>query len=61
LTGAIADRAAIVAATAIALIELAAAGGYAAALAGPARTTVSSAAIALALGLLVGLLKVVVH
>ena len=60
--GAIPDRAAIVAATAIALMELAAAGGYAARDRGasPARTLVS-AVIALALGLLVVLLKVLVH
>jgi hypothetical protein len=59
---AIPDRAATVAATAIALVELAAAGGYAASHRGasPARTIVS-AAIALALGLLVVLLKVLVH
>jgi hypothetical protein len=51
-----------VAATAIALVELAAAGGYAALArgAGP-QGTVISAAIALALGLLVVLLKVLVH
>lgn len=56
------DRAATVAATAIGLVELAAAGGYAASHHGasPARTIVS-AAIALALGLLVVVLKVLVH
>ena len=56
------DRAALVAATAIALVELAAAGGYAASTrgAGP-HGTVISAAIALGLGLLVVLLKVLVH
>jgi hypothetical protein len=60
--GAIPDRAAIVAATAIALVELAAAGGYAARTRGAGlRGTVISAAIALALGLLVVLLKVLVH
>ncbi len=60
--GVIPDRAALVAATAIALVELAAAGGYAAVRhgAGP-RGTVASAAIALALGLVVVLLKVLVH
>ena len=60
--GAIPDRAAIVAATAVALVELAAAGAYAAVIHGarPPRVIVS-AAIALALGLLVVLLKVLVH
>lgn len=57
--GAIPDRAAIVAATAIALVELAAAGGYAAISRGASPPqTIVSAAIALALGLLVVLLKV---
>ena len=60
--GVIPDRAAIAAATVIALVELAAAGGYAAIRrgAGP-RGTVVSAAIALALGLVVVLLKVLLH
>jgi hypothetical protein len=60
--GAIPDRAATVAATAVALVELAAAGGYAAISRGasPPRVVVA-AAIALALGLLVVLLKVLVH
>ena len=60
--GAIPDRAAIVAATAVALVELAAAGAYAAVIRGarPPRVIVS-AAIALAIGLLVVLLKVLVH
>ena len=57
--GAIPDGTALAAATAIAPIELAAAGGYAAIRdgAGP-RGTIASAAIALALGLVVVLLKV---
>ena len=60
--GAISDRAATVAATAVALVEMAAAGGYAAVSRGgrPPQVIVS-AAIALALGLLVVLLKVLVH
>jgi hypothetical protein len=60
--GAIPDRAALVAAMAIALIELAAAGAYAAITRGASPPwTIVSAAIALALGLLVVLLKVLVH
>jgi hypothetical protein len=60
--GVIPDRAAIVAATAVALVELAAAGAYAAVISGgrPPRV-ILSAAVALALGLLVVLLKVLVH
>jgi hypothetical protein len=60
--GVISDRAALVGATAIGLIELAAAGGYAAMArgAGPGRTVIS-AAISLALGLMVVLLKVLLH
>ena len=60
--GLIPDRAALVAATVVALVELAAAGGYAAIRggAGP-RGTVVSAAIALALGLVVVLLKILLH
>lgn len=60
--GAIPDRAAIVAATAVGLVELAAAGAYAAVIRGgkPPRVIVS-AATALALGLLIVLLKVLVH
>jgi hypothetical protein len=60
--GVIPDRAAFIAATVIALVELAAAGGYAARTRGAGlRSTAMSAAIALALGLLVVLLKVLVH
>lgn len=60
--GVIPDRAALAAATVIALVELAAAGGYAAIRHGVgARGTVGSAVIALALGLVVVLLKVLVH
>ena len=60
--GVMPDRAALVAATAIALVELAAAGGDAAIRRGTGpRGTVISAAIALALGLVVVLLKVLVH
>ena len=60
--GVIPDRAALTAATVIALVELAAAGGYAAIRHGAgARGTVVSAAIALSLGLVVVLLKVLVH
>ena len=56
------DRAALTAATVIALVELAAAGGYAAITLGVGRRgIVASAAIALALGLVVVLLKVLVH
>ena len=60
--GVIPDRAAITAATIIALVELAAAGAYAAIRrgAGP-RGTVASAAIALALGLVIVLLKALLH
>jgi hypothetical protein len=60
--GVIPDRAALTGATAVALVELAGAGGYAAATraAGP-RGIVVSAAVALALGLVVVLLKVLVH
>jgi hypothetical protein len=60
--GVIPDRTALVAATAVGLFELAAAGGYAAVTrgAGPLGTVIS-AAIALALGLVVVLLKVLVH
>lgn len=60
--GVLPDRAAFVAATAIALVELAAAGGYAAIKrgAGPAGTAVSGM-IALGLGLVIVSLKVVVH
>lgn len=60
--GAIPDRSALVAATVISLAELTAAGGYAAVRrgAGPL-TTISSAAIALALGAVVVLLKTLVH
>ena len=61
-TGVIPDRAALTAATVIALAELAAAGGYAAIRHGiGARGTVVSAIIALTLGLVVVLLKVLVH
>jgi hypothetical protein len=60
--GVIPDRAALVAATVIALVELAAAGGYAAIRHGAnARKTVVSAFLALALGLLLVLLKALVH
>lgn len=60
--GIIPDRAALAAATVIALVELAAAGGYAAIRHGAgARGTVVSAIIALGLGLVVVLLKVLVH
>jgi hypothetical protein len=60
--GLIPDRAALVTATVIGLVELAAAGGYAAIARGAGwRATVASAAIALALGLVVVLLKVLVH
>lgn len=60
--GIIPDRAALAAATVIALVELAAAGGYAAIRHGAgARGTVVSAIIALGLGLGVVLLKVLVH
>ncbi len=60
--GVIPDRVALVVATVIALLELTAAGGYAAITRGAgARGTVVSAAIALLLGLLVVLLKVLVH
>ena len=60
--GVIPDRAALTAATVIALVELAAAGSYAAIRHGAgARGTVVSAAIALSLGLVVVLLKVLVH
>ena len=56
------DRAALTAATVIALVELAAAGGYAAITHGVGRRgIVASAAVALALGLVVVLLKVLVH
>jgi hypothetical protein len=60
--GIIPDETALVAATVIALVELAAAGGYAAVRqgAGPLGTIVS-AAIALALGTVVVLLKALVH
>ena len=60
--GVIPDRAALVVATALALVELAATGAYAAINqgAGPAGTFVS-AMIALALGLLIVLLKVLIH
>ena len=60
--GVIPDRVALAAATAIALVELAAAGGYAAITRGSGpRGTILSAAIALGLGLLIVLLKVLVH
>jgi hypothetical protein len=60
--GAIPDRAAIVVATAVALFELAAAGAYAAVIHGARRPRVIvSAALALALGLLIVLLKILVH
>jgi hypothetical protein len=56
------DRAALTAATVIALVELAATGGYAAITHGVGlRGIVASAAVALALGLVVVLLKVLVH
>jgi hypothetical protein len=60
--GVIPDRAALVLATALALLELAAAGAYAAINqgAGPAGT-LTSAVIALALGLSIVLLKVLIH
>jgi hypothetical protein len=60
--GIIPDRHALVAATVVALVELAAAGGYAAIRrgAGPAGT-LGSAAIALALGLAVVLLNALLH
>jgi hypothetical protein len=60
--GVIPDRTALVAATVLALVELAAVGGYAAIRhgAGP-RGTILSAAIALALGLALVLLKGLVH
>jgi hypothetical protein len=60
--GVIPDRAALVAANVLALMELAAAGGYAAINngAGPAGALVS-AAIALTLGLAIVLLKVLIH
>jgi hypothetical protein len=60
--GVIPDRAALVVATALALVELAATGAYAAVTrgAGPARTF-ASAMIAVALGLLIVLLKVLIH
>ena len=60
--GVVPDHAALVAATVIALVELAAAGGYAAITrgAGPGATVIS-AAIAVVLGLVVVLLKVLVH
>jgi hypothetical protein len=60
--GAIPDRGALVAAMAVALIELAAAGAYVAVTRGAsAPRTIVSAAIALALGLVVVLLEVLVH
>jgi hypothetical protein len=60
--GVVPDHAAVVAATVMALVELAAAGGYAAMAHGASRReTLVSAAIALALGLLVVSLKVIVH
>jgi hypothetical protein len=60
--GVISDRSALVAATIIALVELTAAGGYAAVRhgAGPLGATLS-AAIALALGAAIVLLKALVH
>jgi hypothetical protein len=60
--GVISDRSALVAATVIALVELTAAGGYAAVRqgAGPLGT-IFSAVIALALGAVVVLLKALVH
>lgn len=60
--GVIPDRAALVMATALALLELAATGAYAAINqgAGPAGT-LASAVIALALGLSIVLLKVLIH
>jgi hypothetical protein len=60
--GVVPDRAALVAATAIALVELAAAGGYAAVTrgAGP-RGAIVSAATASGLGLVIVLLKALVH
>ena len=60
--GVIPDRAALVVATVLALAELAAAGAYAAARqgAGPAGT-LASAVIALALGLSLVLLKILIH
>ena len=60
--GVLPDQASIVAATIGGLVELAAAGGYAAIRrgAGPLETTVS-ATIAAALGLLIVLLKALVH
>ena len=60
--GAVPDRAASVAATAVALVELAATGAYGAIRRGAgARGVVSSAATAFALGLAIALLKAVVH
>ena len=56
------DRTALVAATVLALVELAAAGGYAAIRHGAdLRGTIVSAAIALVLGLALVLLKALVH
>ena len=60
--GVISDRSALVAATVIALVELTAAGGYAAVRHGASPLgTIFSAAIALALGAVVVLLKALVH
>ena len=56
------DRTAILAATLVALVELAAAGGYAARASGAGtRATVASAVVAVALGSAVILLKALVH
>jgi hypothetical protein len=60
--GAVPDRAALLGATVIALVELAAAGGYAAARGGAGlRGTAVSAGIAPGLGLVIVLLKALVH
>ena len=60
--GIIPDRAAILTATVVALVELGAVGAYAARLRGAGlRVTVLSAAVAVGLGLVVVLLKALVH
>ena len=60
--GVIPDRTALGSATTLALMELAAAGAYAARRQGAgAAGTVASAAVALALGLLIVVLKVIIH
>ena len=60
--GVVPDRTALVAATVLALVELAAAGGYAAIRHGAdLRGTIVSAAIALVLGVALVLLKALVH